>query len=261
MSREAPYTDDQIRSFDLDPERLPGHIAIIMDGNGRWAQSRGMPRIEGHRRGVHSVRSVVEECSRLGLKQLTLYCFSSENWKRPKTELSLLMRLLKQYVIQERKLIQEQGLRFRVIGKLEELDPGIQTEIAKTVEVSSENDGMTLCLAVNYGARLEITEAVQQIARQVARGEINAEEISEETLSENLMTAGMPDPDLVIRTASEMRISNFLLWQISYSELWVTDCFWPEFREPDLHKALRSFGERKRRFGGLKNISGEAATA
>lgn len=261
MSREPAYTDEQIRKLDLDPERLPGHIAIIMDGNGRWAQQRGMPRIEGHRRGVQSVRSVVEECSRLGVKQLTLYCFSSENWKRPQVELTLLMQLLKQYVIQERRLIQEQGLRFCVIGKLEELSAGIQKEIATTVEVSSQNTGMTLCLAVNYGARLEITEAVQKIAASVQRGELSPEQITEQVVADHLMTAGMPDPDLVIRTASEMRISNFLLWQISYAELWVTDCFWPQFREPDLHEALRSFAGRKRRFGGLNNVSGEVASA
>jgi len=261
LSREPEYTDEQIDELGLRRDRLPRHIAIIMDGNGRWAQRRGFPRVEGHRRGVHSVRSVVEECSRLGLKQLTLYCFSSENWKRPQRELSLLMRLLKQYVIEERREIQEQGLRFRVIGKLEELDSAIQKEIAKTVEVSADNDGMTLCLAVNYGARLEITEAVRRICAAVEQGELTSEQITEETVAGHLMTAGMPDPDLVIRTASEMRISNFLLWQISYSELWVTETFWPEFRETHLRQALKDFAARDRRFGGLKNPPEEAASA
>ncbi|RLS30434.1 MAG: di-trans,poly-cis-decaprenylcistransferase, partial [Planctomycetota bacterium] len=182
---------------------IPAHVAIIMDGNGRWAQKRGLPRIEGHRRGVTSVRCVVEEASRLGLKQLTLYCFSSENWKRPPRELTLLMHLLKQYLIEERREIQRQGLRFKVIGKLDELDPMIQAEMQKTIDVSANNDGMTLCLAVNYGARQEITDAIRQIASAVQAGTLRPEDISEQTVASHLMTAGMPDPDLVIRTASE----------------------------------------------------------
>lgn len=235
----------------MSRERLAQHIAIIMDGNGRWAQQRGLPRIEGHRRGVHSVRAVVEECSRLGLQQLTLYCFSSENWKRPKLELSLLMKLLRHYLVEERRLICEQGLRFKVIGKTEELDPAIQGEIKLTEDAANGNDGMMLCLAVNYGARMEITEAVQQIVRKVQQGSLSADTITENTVVSHLMTSDMPDPDLLIRTAGEMRISNFLLWQISYSELWVTDCCWPDFREPSLHAALKEFAARDRRFGGL----------
>lgn len=251
MSREPAYTDSEIEALGLNRERLAQHIAIIMDGNGRWAQKRGFPRIEGHRNGVHSVRAIVEECSRLGLEQLTLYCFSSENWKRPKLELTLLMKLLRHYLIEERKLIQEQGLRFRVIGNREELDPAIQKEIAITEEVSANNTGMMLCLAVNYGARMEITEAVQKIAQKVADGELAPDAITEQTVAAHLMTSGMPDPDLLIRTASEFRISNYLLWQISYSELWITDEFWPDFREPHLHQALKDFAARDRRFGGL----------
>ena len=253
MSREPAYTDAQIEDLGLLRERLPQHVAIIMDGNGRWAQQRGLPRVEGHRRGVQSVRSTVEECSRLGLEQLTLYCFSSENWKRPPLELSLLMKLLKHYLVEERRQIQEQGLQFRVIGKTEELDPAIQEEIAITEEVARENTGMMLCLAVNYGARLEIAEAVQRIARKVKDGQLRAEDVNEQSVTDHLMTAGMPDPDLVIRTANEMRISNFLLWQLSYSEIWVTDAFWPEFREPNLHQALKDFASRDRRFGGLND--------
>ena len=261
MSREPAYTDEQVLEFGLQRERLARHIAIIMDGNGRWAQSRGMPRIEGHRRGVHSVRAIVEECSRLGLEQLTLYCFSSENWKRPKLELTLLMKLLRHYLVEERRQIKEQGLQFQVIGKIEELDPAIQREIAITEEAAKDNTGMRLCLAVNYGARLEIAEAVQKIASQVKDGSLDPAEINEKTVADNLMTAGMPDPDLVIRTASEMRISNFLLWQISYSELWVTDCFWPDFREPHLHEALKAYASRDRRFGGLNDGAKASATA
>jgi undecaprenyl diphosphate synthase len=251
LSREEKYTDQELAAFGLDRALIPRHVAIIMDGNGRWAQKRGLPRIEGHRRGVTSVRCIVEEASRLGLQQLTLYCFSSENWKRPPRELTLLMHLLKQYLIEERREIQRQGLRFQVIGKLDELDPMIQAEMQKTIEVSANNDGMTLCLAVNYGARLEITEAIQKIATAVKDGRLQPNEISEETVAANLMTAGMPDPDLVIRTASEYRISNFLLWQISYSELWISDLHWPEFREEEFRKGLREFARRDRRYGGL----------
>jgi len=253
LSREPAYTDAEIEALGLCRVRLAKHIAIIMDGNGRWAQQRGFPRIEGHRNGVHSVRAIVEECSRLGLEQLTLYCFSSENWKRPKLELSLLMKLLRHYLIEERRRIQEQGLRFRVIGKIDELDPSIQKEIAITEEVSADNTGMMLCLAVNYGARMEITDAVQEIARKVQRGELSPDSISEATVADHLMTRGMPDPDLLIRTASEYRISNYLLWQISYSELWITDDFWPDFREPHLHRALQDYAARDRRFGGLNH--------
>lgn len=255
MSRASSYTDAELESRSLSRERLPRHIAVIMDGNGRWAQRQGLPRIEGHRRGVKSVRCIVEECSRLNLMQLTLFCFSSENWKRPQRELTLLMHLLKQYVIEERREIMRQGLRFRVIGKLQELDPMIQTEIQKTVDASAGNNGMTLCLAVNYGARQEITEAVQAIAAEVRTGQLDPADIDEAAVSSHLMTAGMPDPDLVIRTAGEMRISNFLLWQISYAELWVSQKHWPEFREPDLQEALLSYASRDRRFGGLPESS------
>lgn len=254
MSKAMKYTDSELAALSLSREFLPRHIAIIMDGNGRWAQKRGLPRIEGHRRGVTSVRSIVEETSRLGLQQLTLYCFSSENWKRPERELTLLMALLKQYVIEERRQIMQQGLRFRVIGTLQELDPKIQTEIQRTVEVSANNAGMTLCLAVNYGARQEITEAVRQIAARVRDGLLLPDDVTQQVVAEHLMTRGMPDPDLVIRTAGEMRVSNFLLWQISYAELWVSDKYWPEFREPDLQQALRDFARRDRRFGGLSAV-------
>ena len=263
MSRTTRYTDAELIERSVSRQRLPRHIAVIMDGNGRWAQQRMLPRIEGHRRGVKSVRCLVEECSRLGMQQLTLFCFSSENWKRPQRELTLLMHLLKQYVIEERREIMRQGLRFRVIGKVEELDPVIQQEISKTEDASAANQGMTLCLAVNYGARMEIARAVQSIGQQVRDGLLDPSQITEQTVADNLMTSGMPDPDLVIRTAGEMRISNFLLWQISYAELWVTPKFWPEFREPDLYDALKSFASRDRRFGGLANVQGaipESAT-
>jgi len=251
LSREEPYTDQQLEEFGLERDRLPRHIAVIMDGNGRWAQHRGLPRIAGHRQGVTAVREIVEECSRLGLGQLTLYCFSSENWKRPPDELSFLMRLLKKYVVDERKLIQDQELQFRVIGHIDELHTEIQEEIETTVKDSAGNNGMTLCLALNYGARSEIVRAVQQIAKKVKDGVFQPEQISDDSVAQHLMTAGMPDPDLVIRTANEMRISNFLLWQISYAELWITHTLWPEFRNPHLYEALRDFAGRDRRYGGL----------
>lgn len=237
----------------LQPERFPRHIAVIMDGNGRWAQQRGLPRVEGHRRGVASVRTMVEECARLGIEQLTLYCLSSENWKRPKRELDFLLRLLEQYVIEERSEIMRQNIRFAMIGRQSGLTAGVLREVRKTLDLSHNNGGMCLCLAVNYGSRSEITDAVQQIAREAAAGTLAPEEITEETLSARLYTAGMPDPDLVIRTAGEMRLSNFLLWQISYAELWVTEKCWPEFRRPDLIAALKDYAARDRRFGGLKN--------
>jgi len=230
---------------------LPQHIAVIMDGNGRWAQSQGYPRIEGHRRGVTSVRKIVEECTRIGIGQLTLYCLSSENWKRPEHELSMLMTLLEQFVIEERAEIMRQNIQFGIIGRRDGLSDSVLAEIQKTIDLSSGNDGMRLCLALNYGSRGEIVDAVKQIAREVAAGTISAEEITEATIDAHLYTAGAPDPDLVIRTAGEMRVSNFLLWQISYAELWVTEKCWPDFREEDLQAALRDFAARDRRYGGL----------
>ena len=237
--------------MNLSEERLPRHIAIIMDGNGRWAQNRGLPRIEGHRRGVQSVRTTVEECARLGIEQLTLYCFSSENWKRPRPELDLLMSLLNSYVVAEREEIMRQDIQFTTIGRIDRISQKILTEVNKTITMSEANPGMRLCLALDYGARDELVSAMKLIAEKVQSGELDATEICEETISKHLYTAGMSDPDLVIRTAGEMRISNFLLWQISYAELWVTQTLWPDFREAELFAALKDFAGRDRRFGGL----------
>ena len=224
-----------------------------MDGNGRWALSRGLPRIEGHRRGVAAVRSVIEYCSRLNMQQLTLYCFSSENWKRPIVEQNLLMQLLQQYLIEERAEIMRQNLQFAVIGRREALGEGVNREIDRTYESARENTGMRLCLAINYGGRSELGYAVVLIARKVADGKLDPKMIDEATIEAHLYTAGMPDPDLVIRTAGEMRISNYLLWQISYSELWVTEKCWPDFGKDELFAALKDFALRDRRFGGLSN--------
>jgi undecaprenyl diphosphate synthase len=236
----------------LDPARLPRHIAVIMDGNGRWARERGLERIEGHVRGAETVRRIVEECCRLGIGQLTLYSFSSENWKRPRHEVDFLMSLLKQYLVDERPEIMRQNIRFRVIGRRGELSPEVIAEIEETERLSSANTGLTLALAVNYGSRGEIVDAVRSIAERVKNGQLDWAAIDEATISDSLYTAGMPDPDLLIRTAGEMRVSNYLLWQISYAELWVTPKYWPDFSNELFHTALRDFAARERRFGGLK---------
>jgi undecaprenyl diphosphate synthase len=251
MPVESPYTPADLTALGLQSERLPRHIAIIMDGNGRWAQQRGYPRIEGHRRGVQSVRAVVEECARLGLEQLTLYCFSSENWKRPRLELDLLMSLLQQFVVAERNEIMRQDIRFCTIGRTDRISPRIQKEVQTTIALSRDNPGMKLCLALDYGGRDELVQAIRNMARQAQAGTLSPEQIDETTIAKHLYTAGMVDPDLLIRTAGEMRVSNFLLWQISYAELWVTEKCWPDFRAPDLRLALQDFARRERRFGGL----------
>lgn len=223
------------------------HIAIIMDGNGRWANKRGLPRHEGHREGAYRVREITEECARRGIEQLTLYCLSSENWKRPKQELDFLMGLLKIYIVEERNTLMQNNIRLSIIGRRTEIPDDILVEMDKSVEMTLENTGLRLCLAINYGSRGEIVDAVQKI---VLEG-IEAEEVDEECISEHLYTTGMPDPDLLIRTAGELRLSNYLLWQLSYSEIWVTEEYWPDFHISLLEQALDDFSKRQRRFGGL----------
>jgi undecaprenyl diphosphate synthase len=245
-------TLERLSAAGLDPARLPRHVAIIMDGNGRWAKQRGLPRIEGHRRGAKSVRTVVEECCRLGIGQLTLYCLSVENWKRPQMELEFLMTLLRKYLLDERKEIMEQNIRFTTIGRREGLAAPILREIDENIRLSRDNTGMVLCLAINYGGRTELVDAVRHLSEQVKAGRLQPDDIDETTVGDALYTAGMPDPDLLIRTAGEMRVSNFLLWQISYAELWVTDQCWPDFNRTTLHHALHGYAGRERRFGGLK---------
>ncbi|QEG34297.1 isoprenyl transferase [Bythopirellula goksoeyrii] len=232
-------------------QRWPRHIAIIMDGNGRWAQRQDLPRIDGHRRGVETVRKITEECANLGIKQLTLYCLSSENWKRPAQEIDFLMHLLEQYMIEERSTIMENNLRVRMVGRRDNIPEQVLRELDETVSMSRENNGMWLNLAINYGSRAEIVDAVQGIAREVANQELAVEQIDEQTIADHLYTAGNDDPDLLLRTAGEMRVSNFLLWQISYAEIWVTDKCWPEFDEATLHEAIVDFAGRNRKFGGL----------
>jgi undecaprenyl diphosphate synthase len=249
-------TLERLATAGLDPETLPRHIAVIMDGNGRWAEQRGLPRVEGHQRGTRSVRTTVEECCRLGIEQLTLYCLSVENWKRPQLELDFLMALLRQYLLEERAEILEQNIRFTIIGRREGLPDEVLREIDENIRLSRENSGLTLCLAINYGGRTELIDAARALARQVQQGALTPEQIDESAFDAALYTAGMPDPDLLIRTAGEMRVSNFLLWQISYAELWVTDRCWPEFDAETLHEALRDFARRERRFGGLGERKG-----
>jgi undecaprenyl diphosphate synthase len=248
----TPETLKRLADAGLDPARLPRHIAVIMDGNGRWAQERGKQRIQGHLQGVASVRRTIEECCRLGIGQLTLYCFSTENWKRPAEEIEFLMTLLKEYLIKERAEIMAQNIRFSVIGRRDQLADFVLAEIDENIRVSRGNTGMTLCLAINYSGRSEIVDAVRTLAERVRVGTLSPTDIDEAAIAGALYTSGMPEPDLLIRTAGEMRISNFLLWQISYAELWVTEKCWPDFDEATLRQAMHDFAGRERRFGGLK---------
>jgi undecaprenyl diphosphate synthase len=241
----------RIAALGLRPEQLPRHVAIIMDGNGRWAQARGRARIIGHRRGIESVRAVVEEGCRVGLDQLTLFCLSVENWKRPPRELQFLLRLLRHFLKIERRELMEQNVRLTMIGRRDGLPPEVLRELDRTERMTAENTGMVLCLAVNYGGRTEIADAARRLAEDVRAGSVAPDQVDETLFASYLTTAGMPDPDLLIRTSGEMRISNFLLWQISYSELWVTDILWPDFRGEDLLAACQAYAARERKFGGL----------
>jgi undecaprenyl diphosphate synthase len=251
----------RIEAVGLKPEQLPGHIAIIMDGNGRWAQRRGLPRIVGHRRGIQSVRAVVEEGCRLGLDQLTLYCLSVENWKRPPRELTFLMRLLRHFLVVERDELIEQNVQLKMIGRREGLPVDVLREFERTALLTASNDGMILCLAVNYGGRSEIGDAARRLAEDVRAGRVEPDQVDEAMIASYLYTDGMSDPDLLIRTAGEMRISNFLLWQISYAELWITPTLWPDFRGDDLLHACRAFASRERKFGGLPSSAATIAPA
>jgi undecaprenyl diphosphate synthase len=229
-------------------EQLPAHIAIIMDGNGRWAAQRHLPRVEGHRAGIDSVRDVVETSARLGLEVLTLYAFSVENWKRPRAEVNTLMMLLKRYIRLELNTLLQNNIRFRVIGRAEALPPDVQDELEIGIAKTTKNTGMLFNIALNYGGRAEIVDAAR---RAIASG-MSADDLDEARFSTLLYTAGQPDPDLLIRTSGEMRISNFLLWQIAYSEIWVTETLWPDFRRRDLLDAVVAYQKRDRRYGGIK---------
>jgi undecaprenyl diphosphate synthase len=230
---------------------FPAHIAVIMDGNGRWAESRGLRRIFGHKEGILSVREITTECARMGVESLTLYAFSVDNWKRPDPEVRYLMRLLRQYVIEERGQLMENGVRLRAIGRLTDLPVTVRDDIAKTESLTRQNGGMLLRLALSYGARTEVADALKKIAQDARSGVLDPAHVDEETMRAYLYDPETPDPDLLIRTAGEMRLSNFLLWQVSYSELFVSPVCWPEFRRAQLMDALRSYAGRQRKFGGL----------
>jgi len=236
----------------IDRERVPRHIAFIMDGNGRWAKMRGKPRIFGHRAGAESVRSIIDTCARLEIKAVTLYAFSTENWKRPADEVSGLMSMLKRYLRSELKEVHKNNIRFQAIGNIAGLGKDIQKEIANAAEKTAGNTGMVMSVALNYGGRAEIVEACRRAARDVIERGDSVEKLSEQDIERHLYTAGLPEVDLLVRTSGEFRISNFLLWQLAYSEIWVTPTLFPDFRRPEIFEAIIDFQKRERRFGDVK---------
>src|SRR5687768_4219715 len=238
---------EEVLARQVEFDRLPRHVAIIMDGNGRWAGERHLPRVEGHRAGVDSVRDVVETSARLGLKVLTLYAFSVENWKRPAAEVSTLMMLLKRYLRSELNTLLRNNIKFKVVGRMEDLAPDVQQELRDAEERTAGNGGMQFNIALNYGGRAEIVEA----ARRMLVDGVTPDALDETRFASYLYTAGQPDPDLLIRTSGEMRVSNFLLWQIAYAEIWVTDTLWPDFRQRHLLEAIVAYQKRDRRYGGI----------
>ena len=239
----------------IDPDRLPAHIAIIMDGNGRWARHRGLPRIAGHKAGIAPVRITVETCARLGIQALTLYAFSVENWKRPRTEVDALWRLLRIYLSRELAEMMDNDVRFGALGRLDGLPLPVRRELDSTIRATENNRGLRLNLAINYGGRAELADAVNAVLEDArAQGSLGGLQVTEEMIASRLYSAGLPDPDLLIRTSGEMRISNFLLWQIAYAELYVTETFWPDFGRAELLRAVIEYQKRDRRFGGLKPV-------
>jgi undecaprenyl diphosphate synthase len=236
----------------IDAARLPQHVAVIMDGNGRWARARGKPRIFGHRAGAESVRAILDTCARLEIKAVTLYAFSTENWKRPEQEVSGLMQMLKLYLKNELKTVHKNNIRFQAIGKIEGLNADLQKELADTMAYTAKNTGTILSVALNYGGRAEITEAAKRAARFLLENGDSIEDLREADIERNLYTRGLPEVDLLIRTSGEFRISNFLLWQLAYSEIYVTPTLFPDFRRRDIFEAIVEFQKRERRFGGIK---------
>jgi undecaprenyl diphosphate synthase len=234
----------------IDFDGLPRHVAIIMDGNGRWARKRRLPRVSGHRAGIASVRDIVETSARLGLQVLTLYAFSLENWKRPRAEVETLMRLLREYLRKELEPLLRNDIRFQVIGRMDALTPRVQRELEKGMEATAGCGGLTFNIALSYGGRAEIVDACNRLIDEARAGK-GPGEVDEDTFARYLYTAGQPDPDLLIRTSGEMRLSNFLLWQVAYAELWVTDTLWPDFRHEDLFRAILDYQKRDRRYGGI----------
>jgi undecaprenyl diphosphate synthase len=236
----------------VDACRLPQHIAVIMDGNGRWAQRRHLPRIAGHRSGVQTARLTIETCAKLNIHALTLYAFSMENWRRPKAEIDFLMRLLREYLRKELPAIHKNNIRLLVIGRPDQLPDSVRSDVERAMELTAGNTGMKLAVAINYSGRAELVDAFNRILDRVRNDGQPDARIDEDMISQNLYTAGMPDPDLLIRTSGEMRVSNFLLWQIAYAEIYVTETLWPDFSRAQLFEALLDFQKRERRYGGLK---------
>ncbi len=244
----------------IDPQRLPAHIAIIMDGNGRWAKQRNLPRVAGHRAGIESVRVTVETCARLGIQVLTLYAFSLENWKRPQSEVETLWQLLHHYVDRELPTLSRHRVRVQVIGRIHGLPEQVRQDLQKVLDATRNNEGLLVNFAMNYGGRAEIVDAVNRLLDEARReGRLAELRVDEKAIASHLYTAGLPDPDLLIRTSGEMRVSNFLLWQIAYTELYITPVLWPDFRRRDLLEAIVDFQRRERRFGGLKETNLEPA--
>ncbi len=241
-----------IDSTDLDPTKLPVHVAIIMDGNGRWAKKRLLNRIKGHEKGSETVRTIVRASRELGIRYLTLYAFSTENWGRPKTEVSALMSLLKKFVLSEKKDMMEHRIRLNTLGQIDKLPGDVRTALVQAMDETKDNEGMCLSLALSYGSRDEITGMVKKIAEKARQGSVRPEDITESMISDHLFTAGMPDPDLMIRTSGEMRISNFLMWQLSYAEIFFTETLWPDFSEAEYKKILKAYQMRDRRFGKVE---------
>ena len=246
-----PGSDESRLLARIDPDRLPRHVAVIMDGNGRWANQRDLPRIEGHKAGADSVREIIETSARLGIQHLTLYAFSVENWKRPKAEVNELMRLLKKYLQDDLPTLLQHNIRFRAIGRIQQLDATVQLLIRDAERKTAGNQRLQLNLALNYGGRSELADAARQIARLVQDRKLKPDEIDEGVMADHLYTAGLPDPDLLIRTSGEQRVSNFLLWQIAYAEFYITPVLWPDFRKRSLFEAVIEFQGRDRRYGGL----------
>jgi undecaprenyl diphosphate synthase len=235
----------------IDPNRMPRHVAIIMDGNGRWAKARSLPRVEGHRAGIRAVRETVETAARLGFEVITLYAFSTENWKRPRHEVLTLMGLLKEYVNRELENLRSNNLRFRPIGRIDQLDPSVQTALQRAVEGTAECSGTLVQIALNYSGRQELADVIRAGVREAASGGLAPEGVDDEWIGKHLTTSGCPDPDLLIRTSGEQRISNFLLWQVAYAEIYFCPVLWPDFSKADLLTAVLEFQQRERRFGGL----------
>jgi undecaprenyl diphosphate synthase len=251
-SLKAPTREEEPLLRNLDAHRLPQHIAVIMDGNGRWAQRRHLPRVAGHRAGVQSARTIIETCVGLGIPALTLYAFSMENWRRPKAEIDFLMHLLREYLRKELPLIQRNNIRLLVIGRHDQLPREVRADIDRAMEQTAGNTGMKLAVALNYGGRAEIVDAFNQILDRVRHNGLANARVDEKMISEHLYTAELPDPDLLIRTSGEMRVSNFLLWQIAYAEIYVTETLWPDFSRAQLYEALLEYQKRERRYGGLE---------